>query len=117
VAHILLIDDDDDLRLAITTMLETEGYQVNQATNGAEGIQKFLDQPADLIITDIIMPGQDGIATLLEMRADHPNLPIIVISGEAAEYLDLAKQFGATAVLPKPFRRAALLEAVAKALS
>lgn len=117
MAHILLIDDDADLRLAITTMLETEGYKVDQATNGAEGIQKFLNHPADLIITDILMPGQDGMATLLQIRTDHPNLPIIVISGKAAEHLDLAEQFGATAVLPKPFRRAELLETVAKALS
>lgn len=63
------------------------------------------------------MPGQDGMATLLEMRSDHPNLPIIVISGDAAEHLELAEQFGATAVLPKPFRRAELLETITKALS
>jgi CheY-like chemotaxis protein len=117
VAHILVIDDNFDLRSSIKLMLESAGHHVEEATNGLEGIQQFVANPADLVITDIMMPEQDGLETLLQIRTDYPKVPLIVISGEAAEHLDLAREFGATHVLAKPFRLADLLAVVQNALS
>lgn len=117
MAHILIIDDNSDLRTAAKMMLESAGHRVEEATNGVEGTQRFLAHPADLVITDIMMPEQDGLETLLQLRTDYPDVPMIVISGEAAEHLDLAHEFGATHVLAKPFRMANLLAVVKKTLA
>jgi len=116
VAHILVIDDNSELRSAVRLMLETAGYHVEEAVNGAEGIRQFVASPADLVITDIMMPEQDGVETLLQLHADFPQVPLIVISGEAAEHLDIAREFGATHVLAKPFRMSDLVAAVQEAL-
>lgn len=117
MARILIIDDEFEIRSTIRHMLEREGHDVIEALDGVEGIQHFLERPTDLIITDILMPNQDGIETLLQLHADHPNVPVIVISGNAAEHLDLAREFGASSVLSKPFKYQDLINAVSKALA
>ncbi len=110
--------DDDPLILELAkTLLENAGHRVRCMSSSVQALSDIRTQRPDCVITDIMMPGQDGMATLLEMRSDHPNLPIVVISGDAAEHLELAEQFGATAILSKPFRRAELLETITKALS
>lgn len=116
MARILVIDDEYEVRSTIRLMLEREGHDVVEALDGQEGIEHFLKDSADLIITDILMPNQDGIETLLQLHADHPDIPVIVISGNAAEHLDLAKEFGAHSVIPKPFTYKDLTTRVADAL-
>lgn len=117
MARILIIDDEYDVRTTIRMMLEREGHTVVEALDGIEGTEYFLKEPADLIITDIVMPNQDGIETLLQLHTDYPDIPVIVISGNAAEHLDLAREFGAKEVLPKPFKYQDLTRAVNEALS
>lgn len=116
MAQILVIDDEFEVRSTIRFMLEREGHEVTEALDGQEGMELFLKKPADLIITDILMPNQDGIETLLQLHADHPNIPVIVISGNATEHLDLASEFGANSVLHKPFKYKELTDAVNQAL-
>ena len=96
MARILIIDDEFEVRSTMRFMLEREGHNVIEALDGVEGIQRFLEHPTDLIITDILMPNQDGIET---------------------EHLDLAREFGARSVLSKPFKYQDLINAVSQALA
>lgn len=118
MARILLIDDDAVLRRVITLALEAAGHQVQGYENARKATQR-LDEPyPDLIITDIVMPEMDGLEMLRKIRQLQPELPVLAISGggsfEPAGYLSVAQSFGATAVLPKPFRPAELVELVSR---
>lgn len=121
MTRILVIDDDPNIRQMVCRMLEREGYEVEVASNGKEGIDKFRAVPASLIITDIIMPEQEGIETIRMLRTDFPDCRIIAMSGGGrigpSDYLSMAKLLGATVSLSKPFDRGQLLDAVRQALS
>ena len=65
---ILVIDDDDLVRNVMTKMLERAGFEVTTATNGREGVESYHNSPADLVITDLIMPEQDGIETIIQLK-------------------------------------------------
>lgn len=121
MARILVIDDDDQIRRTLCHVLEIEGHEVVNASNGKEGIRLFKENGADLIIADIIMPEKEGLETIMELRRDFPDVRIIAISGGGQvapePYLVLAKQLGASRTLAKPFEREELLEAVQALLS
>ncbi len=114
--RILVIDDEESIREMLRAMLEREGYDVLDASNGAEGIKLCVNDPADLIITDIIMPEKDGMETIVEIRREFPDTKIIAISGgdrvEPGAYLEMAKKLGAQDTFTKPFEREAMLAAV-----
>lgn len=116
MARILLIDDDDAFRGTLWQVLEREGYQVEEARDGLEGLQHYRAAPTDLIITDILMPEQEGLETIRRLREEHPEAKIIAISGGGwkgtLDFLPLAKRFGAQHTLWKPFPRERLLDAV-----
>lgn len=121
MARILIIDDDSDIRQMLKQMLNIEGYDVDEATNGNEAIKIFNDKPADLIITDIIMPDKEGIETIREMRNKYSNIKIIAISGGGragpTDYLKIAKTFGANRTFTKPFDRKEFLDCVKELLN
>lgn len=121
MTRILVIDDDPNIRQMVCRMLEREGYEVEAASNGKEGVDKYRSCPADLVITDIIMPEQEGIETIRLLRTDFPECRIIAMSGGGrigpSDYLTMAKLLGATVSISKPFDRAQLLESVKKALA
>src|SRR2546429_4085688 len=104
---ILLIEDDDLFRDTLAQTLTGRGYTVMQARDGDEGVRLFRVEPVDLVITDIIMPKKEGLATVMELRRDYPKLGIIVMSGGLAQaaplYLKMAGGLGANRLLPKPF--------------
>jgi CheY-like chemotaxis protein len=117
---ILLIDDEKPFRNVLKQVLSTAGYEVVEAANGAEGIDRFYDNPADLIITDIIMPEKEGIETIIELKKVYPEIKLIVMSG-GGWYgtdidFDMAKKLGAR-TLDKPFALQELLDAVAELLN
>lgn len=121
-ASILLVDDDDDLREELASLLASEGYQVQQVSRGDRALAELRRSRPDLIITDVVMPGEDGIGLLRERQQLAPGLPVIVITGGSvlAPGLDItriAELMGAHAALPKPFPPQALLDAVAAALA
>lgn len=119
MARILLIEDDATLRGVMAEALRIYGHEVLQAEDGVQGLEVFAIAPADLVITDLIMPGQEGIETITKLRHSHPKLPIIAISGSishASIYLDLARKLGASRTLPKPFSAEELNEAIAALL-
>lgn len=115
---ILLVDDSDPLREIIASALEHAGHRVLQASDGKAGINLLRANRVDLLITDVVMPDQDGLVTLQLARKLQPDLKVIVISGDSprftALYLDLAKKFGATKALRKPFTLPELLTHVSE---
>jgi CheY-like chemotaxis protein len=120
MARILVIDDDARMRDFLAELLEDEGYEVVVAADGAMGLQLFRERAADVVITDIIMPGTEGMETIYQLREDAPDVPIIAISGGSPKgvgsYLQTAAELGANQTFSKPFNSKTLIDAVAKLL-
>ena len=120
MARIIVIDDDQLLRTTVRRALESEGHEVREADEGEQGLALLAAQPADLLITDIFMPGQDGIVTLVRMRKEFPGLKVIVMSGGGMDgrldFLEDARMLGAVATLRKPFGPADVRRVVADVL-
>lgn len=126
MAKILVIDDEEDIRVVLKQVLERAGYDVCVAADGKEGLKALAQQGADLVITDVIMPGIDGIATVQKIREKFVNTRIIVISGggnvapldyepnaiATNAYLASAEKAGADRTMTKPFNRQELLDAI-----
>lgn len=122
MAKILVIDDVEAIRLAMSIVLEKEGHEVFQAGDGLEGIRRLRETSVDLLITDVLMPGADGIEVIKEVRQIAPGLRVIAMSGggnrlPAGFSLKMAQAFGARAVLYKPFENAELVETVRSVLA
>jgi len=119
--RILVIDDDPQIRSMLKQFLELQGYEVEDADDGAAGLQCFREHPADVVITDVIMPGKEGIETIRDLRKEFPGVRIIAISGGGQlgpdTYLQMAKAFGAKRVFIKPFDMSEFLEGVKEVLS
>ena len=118
MARILVIDDEADMRALLDEMLKAGGHEVVLASDGRDGVAKYRINQADLVITDLFMPNQEGLETIVELRRDFPRVVIIAMSGKtsASAMLSIAVRLGAVEVLIKPFQPAELLGAVARAL-
>ena len=116
MARILIIDDEPQIRSMLTLMLERDGYEVVEAPDGVEGIKVYRQNPADLIITDLIMPNKDGIGMIIDLKKEFPDVKIIAMSGGGLNkpdgYLKGAKKLGAWCTLTKPIDREKMLQAV-----
>src|SRR5215212_6500976 len=114
--HVLLCEDDIDVRTVLVRLLERLGCRVTQAENGGEALQKHTADPADVVLTDMIMPEKDGIETIRAFRQQFPDVRLVAMSGGAIAgavvYLHLALRMGASAVLPKPFTVRELASAI-----
>lgn len=122
MAHILVIDDDEQFRAMLAQMLSQDSHQVTLAVDGEDGLRLAGQVRPDLIITDILMPRKDGIETIMALAKAGSTIPIIAISGGrrtiSAEFnLKSATLIGVKATLVKPFARADLRLAIARALS
>jgi len=116
MAHILIIDDDVQIREMLRKMFEKEGFGVTDAPNGKEGLKLQNKNPAEVIITDIIMPEKEGLETIREIKSDFPETKVIAISGGGFigpdSYLSVAQMMGATLTFRKPIKTKELLKAV-----
>jgi len=116
VKRILVVDDEEQIRLMLSQMLSHEGYEVHTAENGEDGMQMIGRHAFDLVITDMIMPVKDGLKFIMELVRDYPDLKILAISGggaiKAERYLTMAGYLGDIATLEKPFNREAILEII-----
>jgi two-component system, chemotaxis family, chemotaxis protein CheY len=116
MTRVLIIDDDTQLRTMLRETLEKKGYEVIEAGEGREGLQRYRVTPADVIILDIFMPGQEGIETIRALQFINPEVKIIAISGGGLavreDSLPIAAMLGAQRTLQKPFLRNDLLQAV-----
>jgi len=106
MARILVVDDEEQVRLLLRIFLEKKGHEVIEAVDGEEGINLYRQTPTDLIITDLIMPKKDGLNMIMELKKEFPKVKIIAISGggaiEPKRYLALAQGLGAGRILYKP---------------
>lgn len=109
---ILLIDDDLLLLRTMTRILVADGHEVVTASEGERAMALYRENSPDLVITDIVMPGQEGIETILTLRRDDNPVKIIAISGADAEMLETARLIGADDILEKPFRAHELVNRV-----
>ncbi|MDP3911576.1 MAG: response regulator [Gemmatimonadales bacterium] len=116
MARILVNDDDAHIRNTVRRALESRGHHVTLVSDGAAAEAALAQNPTDLLITDIFMPGQDGIVTLLHVRKTFPALKVIAMSGgDSTGLIDLrrdAEMLGAARSLAKPFTPTQLLEVV-----
>nr|WP_298682221.1 response regulator [uncultured Dongia sp.] len=121
MASVLLIDDDDMIQATLKAALELAGYDVAIAGNGRDGLRQFSAHRPDIVITDIIMPEQEGIETILAIRKLDPTIPIIAMSGGSSlgsvDFLAAALSFGATRILNKPFGPKALVNAIRECMA
>ena len=120
MARILVIDDERAVRDSLAKILQREGHEVVTASDGEEGLRRWREQGAAVVILDIHMPKSDGIEMLVQLRALEPSLPVIVISGgdhtHTLGLLGDAKLLGAVRALAKPFSLTELTAAVNHAL-
>ena len=121
MARVLVIEDDSAVRNLVTRMLDRVGHEVVEATEGRQGLELFASAPADLVITDINMPGMDGIEVITAFRRLRAGVPIIAISGGGLMPKELllsnAAALGAVEVVSKPFEISQLVGAVDRALA
>jgi DNA-binding NtrC family response regulator len=125
MSRILVVDDEEGIRASIRRVLTLEGYEVTLAENGDEGELRFRENHPDLVITDIVMPGRNGLEMLASLKADFPDMKAIVMSGggghtagaeDLSFLLSVAEGMGIHRTITKPFELEDILSAVCAAL-
>ena len=116
-ARILVVDDEESIRDLLRLVLTGEGYSVVTANDGEEAIEYLEAQRFDLVITDLVMPGVNGVEVLRAARRIDPNYPVIVITGyPSVETVTELVRLGAGDYLTKPFNIDVVIVTVAKLL-
>ena len=117
MANILIAEDETSVREFVSRALEIAGHQTTSVEDGLQALGALSKQPYDLLLTDIVMPGLDGIALALKAGSSYPDMPILMMSGYAAER-QRAHNLDALVhrVIAKPFSLKQLCEAVKKTL-
>ena len=118
--RVLIIDDDVELLRQMSVAFVNAGYEVRVALDGQAGLRQFLADPADLVVTDVIMPNREGIETIVALRKACPSVKLLAISGGyragSGDFLKLAKHVGSDGVLAKPFRLSDLVKLASSVL-
>jgi CheY-like chemotaxis protein len=111
--HVLVVDDDADIRALLVSVLSDEGYEARSANNGKEALAMVEAWPVDAIVLDLMMPVMDGWTFVEKLRADDRRIPIVILS--AATHLDKhSTRLGAVDFMPKPFDLETLLPRIAR---
>jgi len=112
--RVIVVDDDPGFRRYVAESLRTAGYEVVEAEDGFDAETACLAHPPDAVVTDLVMPGKEGVGFVFDLHARRPEVPIIAITGRTDAfgscYLAAAASAGAVATLRKPFPPEALLE-------
>jgi CheY-like chemotaxis protein len=120
MATILIIDDEEMIRRTLRLGLEMAGHQVWDAGDGAEGLRLLRRHEVDLVCCDLFMPGQEGLETIRQLRAEFPEVKVVAMSGGGFNgtlgLLSVAQKLGATRLLPKPFTLGRALAVIQEAL-
>jgi CheY-like chemotaxis protein len=110
---VLVIEDDQQFRSFLRELLQGEGFRVLEAEDGEQGWERLLAESPDVVLTDIVMPGKEGVELIQQIRARGLSLPVVAMSGGnmgfGERYLDVAGILGANATLNKPFSSGELL--------
>lgn len=116
-ASILVVDDEKIIHESCGRILRGEGYKVETASSGQEALQKLGEERFDLVLTDIRMPGMDGVETLEKMKKEVPDITVVMFTGySSVETARDSMKLGAFDYLPKPFTPEELLAVVKKAI-
>lgn len=114
MAHILLAEDDEALASFLTKSLKRAGHRVTFARDGLEAYEKLIKDKFDLLLTDLAMPGMDGIDLVKKARENLSNLPVMFITGFSAVAVDA--NLDSTEIISKPFHLKELIEKIDKFL-
>jgi len=126
MASILIVDDEEEIRVVLETLLKRAGFDIHIATDGDLAIKMYRESPTDLVIIDIIMPNKNGVDAIRALREEFPDVKIIAVSGggqtgvlsykpvslQTTVFLSAAESAVADAVLPKPFSTKELLAVI-----
>ena len=111
--HVLVIEDHDDTRDVLDMLLRTEGYEVTLAVDGEDGLEKYRQRPADIVLIDVFMPRKNGIDTIRELMRDFPDAVCVAMSADGdpmrRNALEFAREAGARLALRKPIEPWVLL--------
>jgi CheY-like chemotaxis protein len=115
---ILIIDDNEQIRVFLRKVLEGAGYLVTEAPDGQKGLRQFRQTPTVLVITDLLMPDKDGLEVTMALHRESPTVKIIVLTGGSGQrdFLEVAKLLGAHRTMKKPVTITELLQAVQEEL-
>ncbi|EEW24189.1 response regulator [Rhodobacter ferrooxidans] len=112
---VLAIDDSRTIRSLVQKVMEEAGFECALADDGVQGVARFVENPPDVVITDINMPNMDGYGVIAAIRGGsvHRNVPILVLTTESAPHLKArARDAGATGWIVKPFDDVAIVSVV-----
>lgn len=114
---VLVVDDDPLILTVVDLMVRHMGHTARTASDATVALDLMADAPADLIVSDIRMPGMDGLALARLVRKDYPSIPIILMTGYLSEYSSgSASEIGVHGILKKPFKSAELVSAITRAI-
>ncbi|MFK7848410.1 MAG: response regulator [Rhodothermales bacterium] len=118
MVKILIVEDEDELRNALRRTLEMNGYEVTLASDGRQGLEEIASNKPDIVLTDIFMPGMEGLETIRTLATKYPELPVVVMTGSLDPlFIELSLRFGALKGLNKPFSADELFMTIEKALA
>jgi DNA-binding response OmpR family regulator len=112
---ILVVEDEEALRVFLEQRLRDSGYHTLAATDGEEALEQLRHHDVDLVILDVLMPNKDGLETIVEIKRQAPSLPVFMIAERATKMFDAlaaAKKFGADATFHKPINVSQLVSDV-----
>ena len=114
---ILVVDDQPIMREVLAQILEDAGHEVRVSAGGIEALREMAETAFDVLVTDLVMPGMDGLELIGEVRRRHPDVRIVAMSAGSERYSDraalsIAERLGAGVLLAKPFPRDHLVLAI-----
>ena len=114
---VLVVDDDPLILTVVDLMVRHAGHTVRTASDGMAALDVLAEAPADVLVSDIRMPGMSGLELAHLVRKDYPNIPIILMTGYLSEYSNgSAGQIGVDGILKKPFKSTDLIAAISRAV-
>ena len=110
--NILVVDDNNFLRIAVSKMLSQLGYEVSSADSGKNGLSIFLKNKFDIVLSDYEMPGMDGVAFACSVKKTSPCTPVVIMTGAGSETVLSRKTTAVDKVISKPFTLAEIDESI-----
>jgi DNA-binding NtrC family response regulator len=115
LARILVVDDDETDRVGLAAILRADGHEVVLAVDGDEALQLYLGSHMHVVVTDIVMPGRDGLSLISVLKEVDPRASVVAVSGKSPSKLEASKVYGAQ-VLTKPVDGSRLVAVVRAAV-